>query len=104
MDILQKVHPVHTMLVFSSSNISKDSENLLSLLYQWNSTTLTFFTECQEVSPSLEVVYEILKLPLFGDEEVVNIALSPDEAKVVKFSKENLEKTSPEGGKERENL
>ena len=33
MDILQKVHLVHTVLVFSSLDINKDSESRLSLLY-----------------------------------------------------------------------
>ena len=32
-----------------------------------------------------------MRLPLFGDGEVVNISLSPDESKVVKFL-ENAEK------------
>ena len=36
-------------------------------------------------------VNEILRLLLFGDGEVVNISLSPDESKVVKFL-ENAEK------------
>ena len=74
-----------TILLFSGLEITKDSENLLSLLYRWNSTTHTFFTGCQEISPSLEDVYEILRLPLFGDGEVVNISLSPSESKVMKF-------------------
>ena len=93
MDILQWVHLVHTVLVFSGLDISKDSESLLSLLYRWNSTTHTFFTGCQEIFPSLEDVYEILRLPLFGDGEVVNISLSPDEAKAKKFLKDVVKKT-----------
>ena len=64
----------------------------LSLLYRWNSTTHTFFTRCHEVSPSFEGVYEILRLPLFGDREVANISLSPDEAKVVKFHEDAVKK------------
>ena len=82
-----------TILVFFGLEISKDSESLLSLLYQWNSTTHTFFTGCQEISPSLEDVYEILRLPLFGDGEVVNISLFPDESKVVKFLEDAVKKT-----------
>ena len=88
MDILQKVCLVHTVLAFSNLDISKDNESLLSLLYHWNSTTHTFFIGCQEVSPSLEDVYEILRLPLFGDEEVANISLSLDKAKAMKFLKD----------------
>ena len=65
----------------------------LSLLYRWNSTTHTFFTGCQEVSLSLEDVYEILRLPLFGDGVVANISLSPDEAKAVKFIEVAVKKT-----------
>ena len=42
---------------------------------------------------SLEDVYEILRLPLFGDGEVVNIPLSPDETKVVKFLEDAVKKT-----------
>ena len=71
MDILQKVNLVHTILVFFGFDINKGSESLLSLLYRWNSITHTFFTGFQEVSPSLEDVYEILRLPLFRDSEVV---------------------------------
>ena len=74
MDILQGMYLVHTILVFSSLDIKKDSESLLSLLYQWNSIIHTFFTGCQEVYPSLEDVYEILRFPLFGDGKVVNIS------------------------------
>lgn len=84
-NILEKVQLMHTVLVFSGLDINKDSESLLSLLYRWNSITYTFFTGCQEVSPSLEDVYEILRLPLFGDGEVANISLSLDEAKAVKY-------------------
>ena len=93
MDILQKMHLVHTMLVFSKLDISKDSESLLSLLCRRNSTTHTLFTRCQEISPSLEDVYEILRLPLFGDGEVANISLSSDEAKAVKFLENAVKKT-----------
>ena len=92
MDILQMVHLVHTMLVFSGLDISKDSESLLSLFYRWNPTTYTFFTGCQEVSPSLEDVYEILKLPLFGDGVVANISLSPDKAKAENFVEDAVKK------------
>ena len=94
MDILQRVKLVETILVFSNLEISKDSESLFSLLYRWNSTTHTFLTGCQEISPSLEDVYEILRLPLFGDGEVVNISLSHDESKVVKFLTDAVKKTS----------
>ena len=74
MDNLQRVKLVNTILMFSSLEISKDSESLLSLLYRWNPTSHTFFTGCQEISPSLEDVYEILRLPLFKDGEVVKIS------------------------------
>jgi len=94
MNILQTVKLVDTILVFFGLKISKDSESLLSLLYRWNSTTHTFFfTGCQEISPSLEDVCEILRLPLFGDDEVFNISLSPDESKVVKFLEDVEKKT-----------
>ena len=55
-----KICRVHTVLALSNLDISKDSESFLSLLFYWNSTTHTFFIRCQEVSPSLEYVYEIL--------------------------------------------
>ena len=77
----------------SSLEISKDSENLLSLLYRWNPITHTFFARCHEISPSLEDVYEILRFPLFRDGEVVNISLSPGESKAVKFLKNAVKKT-----------
>ena len=93
MDTLQRVKLVDTIFVFSSLDISKDSKSLLSLLYRWNPTTHTYFTGCQEISPSLEDVYEILRLPLFGDDEIVNISLSPDESKVVKFLEDVVKKT-----------
>ena len=84
---------MHTVLVFSGLDISKDSESLLSLLYWWNSITYTFFIGCQEVSSSLEDVYEILRLPLFGNGEVANIFLSLDEARAVKFLEDVIKKT-----------
>ena len=84
---------METILVFSNLEISKDSESLLSLLYRWNSVTHTFFIRCQEISISLENVCEILRHPLFGDGEVVNIYLSPDESKAVKFLKDTVKKT-----------
>ena len=62
----------------------------LSLLYRWNSTTHTFFTGCQL---SLEDVYEILRLPLFGDGVVAKISLSPDKAKAIKFIEVAVKKT-----------
>ena len=80
-------------MYFSNLEISKDSESLLSLQYCWNSITHTFFTECQEISISLKDVYEILRIPLFGDDEVVNISLSPDESKAMKFLKDAMKKT-----------
>ena len=84
---------MHTVLAFSNLDINKDSESLLSLLYYWNSTTYTFFIGCQELSPSLEDVYEILRLLLFGDGEVANISLFPDEAKAMKFLEDAIKKT-----------
>ena len=39
-DILQKVHLVHTVLLFFGLEISKDSESLLSLLYWLSSLSL----------------------------------------------------------------
>ena len=78
--------------MFSNLEISKDSKSLLSLLYRWNSVTHTFFSGCQEISPSLKDVYEILRLPLFGDGEVVNISLSPDESKSMKFLEDVVKK------------
>jgi len=84
---------METILVFSNLEISKDSEILLSLLYRWNSVTHTFFTGCQEIFISLEDVYEILRLPLFEDGEVVNISLSPDESKAMKFLEDAVKKT-----------
>lgn len=80
------------ILVFSWLDISKDTEGLLSLLYRWNSTTHTFFIGCQEVSPSLEDVYEILRLPLFGEGDVTNIPLTSKEAKTMKFLKDAVKK------------
>ena len=92
MDILQRVHLVHTVFVFSSLNINKDSESLLSLLYRWNSTTHTFYIRCQEVYHSLEDVYKILRLPLFGDGEMANISMSFDEGKIVEFLENAMKK------------
>ena len=92
MDILQRMKLVETVLVFSNLEINKDSESLLSLLYRWNSTTHTFFTRCHEISPSLEDVYEILRLPLFIDGKVVNISLSPNESKAEKFHEDSVKK------------
>ena len=56
---------------------------------------LPFILSSQGVkkSPSLEDFYEILRLPLFRDGEVANIALSPDEAKAVKFLEDVVKKT-----------
>ena len=93
MEILQRVKLVETILVFSNLEISKDSESLLSLLYRWNSIAHIFFTGCYEISLSLEDVYEILRLPLFRDGEVVNISLSPNESKAVKFLEDVVKKT-----------
>ena len=93
MEILQRVKLMDNILVFFSLEISKDSESLLSLLYRWNPITHTLLTGCQEISPSLEDVPEILRLPLFEDGEVVNISLSPDESKAVKFLENAVKKT-----------
>ena len=93
MEILQRVKLVETILVFSNLKISKDNKSLLSLLYCWNSITHTFFIGCQEISLSLEDVYEILRLPLFRDGEVVNISLSPDKSKAMKFLEDAMKKT-----------
>ena len=84
---------METIIVFSNLEISKDSESLLSFLYRWNSVAHTFFIGCQEISISLEDVYEILRLSLFEDGEVVNISLSPNESKAVKFLEDAVKKT-----------
>ena len=93
MYILQRVKLVETIPVFSNLEITKDSESLLSFLYRWNSITHTFFIGCQEISISLEYLYEILRLPLFRDGEVINISLSLDESKAVKFLEDAVKKT-----------
>lgn len=77
----------------SGLNINKYTKGLFSLLYQWNSTTYTFFTGRQEVSPTLEDFYEILRLPLFGEGDVVNIPLTSVETKIVKFLEDAMKKT-----------
>lgn len=74
-------------------DINKDIEGLLSLLYRWNSTTHTFFIGFQEVSPSLEDVFEILRLLLFIEGDMVNIPLSSEETKFVKFLEVTVKKT-----------
>lgn len=78
---------------FSFYGYLAQSASLLSLLYRWNSTIHTFFKGCQEVFPSLEDVYEVLRLPLFGDGEVANISLSSNEAKAMKFLEDVVKKT-----------
>lgn len=79
-------------LCYLAWTLTKDSEILISLFYRWNSTTHTFFIGCQEVSPSLKDVYEILRLPLLWDGEVANISLSPDEAKTENFVEDAVKK------------
>ena len=93
MDILQKVRLVHIVLVFFGLDISKDNESAYFLSYIGGIPLLTFFIGCQEVSPSLKDFYEILRLSLFGDGEVANISLSPDEAKIVKLLEDAIKKT-----------
>ena len=93
MDILQKVHLVHTVLVFFGLDISKDNESAYFLSYIGGIPLLTFFIGCQEVSPSLKDFYKILRLSLFGDGEVANISLSLDEAKTMKFLEDAVKKT-----------
>jgi len=54
-------------------------------------------THCSQgvkrISISLEDFYEILRLPLFRDGEVVNITLFTDESKTVKFLEDVVKKT-----------
>ena len=83
---------MNTILVLSRLDINKDIRGLFSLSYQWNSTH-TFFTRCQEVSPTLEDFYEILRLPLLGEGDVVNIPLNSEETKIVKFLEDAVKKT-----------
>ena len=72
--------------------LPKDSESLISLFYRWNSTIYTFFKGCQKISPSLEDVYELLRLPLLRDVEVANISLSLNEAKAENFLEDAVKK------------
>ena len=73
MSKLQQVQLFETILAFSTLDISKDASGLMPLLCCWNSQAHTFFTHCGEIAPSLENVVEILRLPLFGDNDVSNI-------------------------------
>ncbi|KAJ1394090.1 CHD3-type chromatin-remodeling factor PICKLE [Sesbania bispinosa] len=70
---------------FFCAGIFKRVEDLNCVIQRWSSTTHTFFTAWGEFAPTLEDVYVLLKLPLFGDYDITS---SPIDSHILDKAKE----------------
>ncbi|KAJ1395018.1 Aminotransferase-like, plant mobile domain [Sesbania bispinosa] len=76
MDILSEVGVANTIRMSSCLGTLRRSEDLNCLVQRWSHTTHTIFTSWGEITPTLEDVHVLMKLPLFGDYDISSVPIS----------------------------
>ncbi|KAJ1419767.1 Aminotransferase-like, plant mobile domain [Sesbania bispinosa] len=74
-DILNKVGIADAIKLSPRLGIFRKVDDLEYLVQRWSHTTHTFYTAWGEFTPTLEDVYVLLKLPMFGDCDISNISV-----------------------------
>jgi hypothetical protein len=81
-DRLEQAGVLRSILISRCSNMFRDTEALRQLVRRWCPSTHTFFFAHGELTVTLEDVENHWLLPILGDQDPAEIALSPEESKI----------------------
>uniref|UniRef100_A0A2N9HKL8 Aminotransferase-like plant mobile domain-containing protein n=1 Tax=Fagus sylvatica TaxID=28930 RepID=A0A2N9HKL8_FAGSY len=81
-DHLEQAGVLRSILISRCSNMFRDTEALRQLVRRWCPSTHTFFFAHGELTVTLEDVENHWLLPILGDQDPAEIALSPEESKI----------------------
>uniref|UniRef100_A0A2N9FAE9 Aminotransferase-like plant mobile domain-containing protein n=1 Tax=Fagus sylvatica TaxID=28930 RepID=A0A2N9FAE9_FAGSY len=81
-DRLEQAGVLRSILISRCSNMFRDTEALRQLVRRWCPSTHTFFFAHGEMTVTLEDIENQWLLPILGDQDPAEIALSPEESKV----------------------
>ncbi|KAJ1443189.1 Chromo-like domain superfamily [Sesbania bispinosa] len=87
--IINKIGVVDAIRMSSRLGTIRRTEDLECLVQHWSHTTHTFYASWGEFVPSLEDVHVLMKLPLFGDCDILNCQIGSnliDMAKELKMA------------------
>uniref|UniRef100_A0A2N9H9H2 Aminotransferase-like plant mobile domain-containing protein n=1 Tax=Fagus sylvatica TaxID=28930 RepID=A0A2N9H9H2_FAGSY len=81
-DRLEQAGVLRSILISRCSNMFRDTEALRQLVRRWCPSTHTFFFAHREMTVTLEDIENQWLLPILGDQDPAEIALSPEELKI----------------------
>jgi hypothetical protein len=81
-DRLEQAGVLRSILISRCSNMFRDTEALRQLVRRWCPSTHTFFFAHGEMTVTLEDIENQWLLPILGDQDPAEIALSPEESKI----------------------
>uniref|UniRef100_A0A2N9IPB7 Aminotransferase-like plant mobile domain-containing protein n=1 Tax=Fagus sylvatica TaxID=28930 RepID=A0A2N9IPB7_FAGSY len=81
-DRLEQVGVLRSILISRCSNMYRDTEALRQLVRRWCPSTHTFFFAHGEMTVTLEDIENQWLLPILGDQDLAEVALSPEESKI----------------------
>jgi hypothetical protein len=81
-DRLEQAGVLCSILISRCSNMFRDTEALRQLVRRWCPSTHTFFFAHGEMTVTLKDIENQWLLPILGDQDPAEIALSPEESKV----------------------
>uniref|UniRef100_A0A2N9GFN7 Aminotransferase-like plant mobile domain-containing protein n=1 Tax=Fagus sylvatica TaxID=28930 RepID=A0A2N9GFN7_FAGSY len=81
-DRLEQAGVLRSILISRCSNMFRDTEALRQLVRRWCPSTHTFFFAHGEMTVTLEDIENQWLLPILGDQDLAEIALSPEESKI----------------------
>ncbi|KAF7822073.1 Aminotransferase-like mobile domain containing protein [Senna tora] len=79
---------------FPKFHVKRNEDDLGFLIQRWSPNSHTFFASLGELSPTLEDVHELLRLPSFGNFDIVSQSLPSTVVDVANSLKEELRKCS----------
>ena len=81
-DRLEQAGVFRSIIISRCSNMYRDTEALQQLVQRWCPSTYTFFFTHGEMTVTLEDVENHWLLPILGDQDPVELELSPEELKI----------------------
>jgi hypothetical protein len=81
-DRLEQAGVLRSILISRCSNMYRDTEALRQLVRRWCPSTHTFFFAHGEMTVTLEDIENQWLLPILGDQDPAEVALSPEESKI----------------------
>uniref|UniRef100_A0A2N9G9C9 Aminotransferase-like plant mobile domain-containing protein n=1 Tax=Fagus sylvatica TaxID=28930 RepID=A0A2N9G9C9_FAGSY len=81
-DRLEQAGVLRSILILKSSNMFRDTKALRQLVRRWCPSTHTFFFAHSELTVTLEDIENHWLLPILGDQDPVELELSPEELRI----------------------